>query len=182
MLPSPKSRHAPIGGWLQVHHLGTTPHPAGVAVHLRRVHHQAPVVAPGPAHEPLPQDALDGVVHDSEDVDPRVVGHEVPEEAQAGPREQSLVRLLQGVEVDGLPAVAPVDVAEDVETGLDAPHFPEELGAAEVVVEMVFLPQLLAIWRDREWASGSTRTGGQCVMRMSVSGGTLLNHGCTSSY
>lgn len=49
---------------------------------------------------------------------------------------------MQVVEVDGFLAGAPVDVAEDVEAGLDAPDLAEEVGASEAVVEVVFLLEL----------------------------------------
>lgn len=123
----------------QIYNNSPTPYLSRVTVHLRSIHHQTPLVAPGPAHEPLPQDALDAEVDDLRDVEPAAVGQQVPDEAGRGPGEEALVGELQVVEVDGLLAGAEVDVAEDVQAGADAPDLAEEMGAAEAEVEVVLL-------------------------------------------
>jgi hypothetical protein len=70
---------------------------------------------------------------------PVLVWEEVEDRAPRGQREDALVGDLEVVVVDGLAARAPVDVAEDVEAGLDAPDLAEEVGAAEVEIAMVRL-------------------------------------------
>lgn len=79
------------------------------------------------------------VVQHLEGVGPGLVGEHVAEEAAAGPGQQTLVGELHLIEEYGLLARAPVDVAEDVQAGLDAPDLAEEVRAAEVEVLVVFL-------------------------------------------
>lgn len=112
-----------------------------ISVHLASIHHQAPLVAPRPTHQPLPQHAVNAVEHHGEHVGPRVVGDQVPEEAAARMRHEALVGHLQVVKVDGLFAVGAVTVAEDVQPGLHAPYFSQEVRTAEINVQVVFLDE-----------------------------------------
>lgn len=97
---------------------------------MRGVDHETAGVAAGPDHEPLPDDAVDAVAQDGEGVAPAGVGEEVTEEATRRAGHEGLVGALAVVKVDGLATVTPVDVAEDVEFGADAPDFLEEGWAA----------------------------------------------------
>jgi hypothetical protein len=71
-------------------------------------------------------------------INPLATREEVPYEAALRSREDPLVCSLAFVEVDGLGAGSPVNVAEDVESRLDAPDFAEQMGAAEEEVEVGF--------------------------------------------
>jgi hypothetical protein len=112
---------------------------ARVAVHLTSIHHQATLVATRPRHDPLPQYTMDTVGQNAQDVNPGLVGEKVPDEAAAGAGEEVLVGLLKLIPEDGFLAIAPVDMAEDVETRFHAPNFAEEVAASETEVAVVKL-------------------------------------------
>jgi len=168
---------------LNIDYNGSAPRAARVLVHLRRIDHEAALVAPRPAHEPLPQHAVDAVKDDLRGVDPRPAGDEVAEQASAGPGEEMLVGELHVVEIGRLLAVGAVYVSEDVQAGADAPDFAQEVRAAEVNVAMVFLSkpcQHLAAPLPLNSKDMGGLTGGPWVTSMSVCSGTLLSQGWDS--
>lgn len=116
--------------FLQVNHNCSALDLAAIPIHLRCIDQEAPRIAARPAHQPLPQHALDAKVQDLEHVDPCVIRDEVKDGTPARAREDALIRGLQVIEEGGLLAGTPVDVAEDMEAGPDAPKFAEEVGAA----------------------------------------------------
>lgn len=70
------------------------------------------------------------VVDYGKNIEPALVGHEIPEEPTARPRKEPLIGNLEFVKVDGLGAVTPMDMAEHMQARLDAPDLPEEMGIA----------------------------------------------------
>jgi hypothetical protein len=70
---------------------------------------------------------LDAVKSDLKNVHPGVVGVKVPEQASSRTGEESLIGGLQIVKVNGFLSVAPVDMAKDVQPGLDAPQLTKEV-------------------------------------------------------
>jgi len=119
---------------LQVNHRNRIPHLPSIPIHHRRIHHKPPIISPWTQHRIFPHDAGDAIPHDGHGVHPRTARKHVVDEAVARPCHDRLVGSLALVKVDGLAPVAPVDMAKDVEFGLDAPDLFEEAGAAEVQV------------------------------------------------
>lgn len=66
-----------------------------------------------------------------------MIGEEFPHKPPGRPREKTFVSGLALVKVDRLGAGAPVNVAEYMETRLDAPDLTQEMGTAESEVEVV---------------------------------------------
>ncbi|KAF7543567.1 hypothetical protein G7Z17_g10641 [Cylindrodendrum hubeiense] len=112
-------------------------HFARVSVHLGCIYHYAALVAAGSGHEPLPKDTVDTMVDERDEVGPRLIGNEVPDEAVAGSGEHPLISLLEVIEECGFLTICPVDVAEYVEPGFDAPDLTQEVTAAEAEITVV---------------------------------------------
>lgn len=129
-----------------IHYNSPTDNLARIPIHLRSIHHQTPLVAARPAHQPLPQDAVNAVHDHGKHVTPRRVGYKIPGQAAAGTRQEALVGDLHLVKVDGFFAVGTVAVAKDVKAGFYAPYFTEEGGATDIKIQMVFL-RAFSVWR-----------------------------------
>lgn len=65
---------------------------------------------------------MDTMVDKGGDINPLVIGDKVPDEAATGSREQALIGLLKIIKEDRLLSVRPMDMAKDVQPGLDAPN------------------------------------------------------------
>lgn len=77
------------------------------------------------------------MVGEGDDVDPGLIRNKVPDETAAGSGEQTLIYLLKLIEKGGLLAICPVDMAEYVKLGLDAPDLTQEVTAAEAKITVV---------------------------------------------
>lgn len=72
-------------------------------------------------------------------IPPSSVWNEIPKGSASRAREQPLIGKLHVVEEDGFLAVAPVNVAKDVETRFDAPEFFKQIRIAKTKIQVVFL-------------------------------------------
>lgn len=71
-------------------------------------------------------------------IPPSGVWNKIPKGPASRPREQPLIGKLHVVEEYGFLAVAPVNMAKDVETRLDAPKFFKQIRIAKTKIQVVF--------------------------------------------
>lgn len=126
---------------LDVYNNGPILYLTSAPIHLRGVDHQAALVATRAAHDPLPQYSMNTVPHHVEMIPPSSVWDEIPKGAAGWTREKSLISKLHVVEEDRFLSIAPVNVAENVKTGLDAPDFFQKLRVTKTEIHVMFLRQ-----------------------------------------
>lgn len=127
---------------LQVDDLDLVPQLPRVAVDLSGVDHQPGIVRSGSGHHPFPQDTAGAIPDDLEGLLPVWVWDEVTQGSFLWSRHERLVGSLAIVIEDRLPAVTPVDVAEDVKLRPHSPDLVQKTSAAQVEVHVVALDGL----------------------------------------